>query len=73
MEFDENGNQYEYVLLEMAGEQAYIPEYEVTKDQDGDYYATVINKPGSGQRIMVRKNWNDNSDIAHGAGVPHGL
>lgn len=65
VEFDENGNQYEYVLLEMAGEQAYIPEYEVTKDQDGDYYATVINKPGSGQRIMVRKNWNDNSDIAH--------
>lgn len=64
-EFDEKGNQYEYVLLEMSGDKAYIPEYEVSKDKDGNYHAVVINAPGSGQRIMVRKNWNDNSDIAH--------
>lgn len=64
-EFDENGNQYEYVLMETDGLKNYIPEYDVKKDKDGNYYATVINKPGPGPRIMVRKNWNDNSDIAH--------
>ena len=65
VEFDENGNQYEYVLLEMSGNTTYIPEYDISKDKDGNYHATVINKPGPGPRIMVRKNWNDNSDIAH--------
>ena len=64
-EFDEEGRQYEYILLETDGVNNYIPEYEITKDNEGNYYAEVINRPGDGNRIMVRKNWNDNSDIAH--------
>ena len=64
-EFDEEGRQYEYILLETDGVNNYIPEYDITKDNEGNYYAEVINRPGDGNRIMVRKNWNDNSDIAH--------
>lgn len=64
-EFDDEGRQYEYLLFETNGKDNYVPEYEVTKDDNGDYHAVVINRPGDGNRIMVRKNWNDNSDIAH--------
>ena len=65
--YDENGREYEYLLLEVNEDDAYFPIYETTRDSEtGDYYTKVINPPpGEGQRIMVRKEWSDDSDSAH--------
>lgn len=65
--YDENGREYEYLLLEVNEDDAYFPIYETTRDSEtGDYYTDVINPPpGEGQRIMVRKEWSDDSDSAH--------
>lgn len=63
-EFDEQGRQYEYILLETDGPAAYIPTYTTTRDEQG-YHTVINNAPGEGNRIMVRKDWIDNSDIAH--------
>lgn len=65
--YDENGREYEYLLLELNEDDAYFPIYETTRDAEtGDYYTKVINPPpGEGQRIMVRKEWSDDSDSAH--------
>ena len=65
--YDENGREYEYLLLEVNEDDAYFPVYETTRDSEtGDYCTKVINPPpGEGQRIMVRKEWSDDSDSAH--------
>lgn len=65
--YDENGREYEYLLLEVNEDDAYFPIYETTRDSEtGDYFTEVINPPpGEGQRIMVRKEWSDDSDSAH--------
>lgn len=65
--YDENGREYEYLLLEVNEDDAYFPIYETTRNSEtGDYYTDVINPPpGEGQRIMVRKEWSDDSDSAH--------
>ncbi len=63
-EFDEEGRAYEYVLLE-SGAADYFPTYETTRDGEGNYRTDVYNAPGEGNRILVRKEWIDDSDIAH--------
>lgn len=63
-EFDEEGRAYEYVLLE-SGTADYFPTYETTRDEEGNYRTDVYNAPGEGNRILVRKEWIDDSDIAH--------
>ncbi len=65
--YDENGREYEYLLLEVNEDDAYFPIYNTTRDSEtGDYFTEVINPPpGEGQRIMVRKEWSDDSDSAH--------
>ena len=65
--YDENGREYEYLLLEVNEDDAYFPIYNITRDSEtGDYFTEVINPPpGEGQRIMVRKEWSDDSDSAH--------
>lgn len=70
--FDQNGREYEYVLLERVGTQGIVPNYKTTvADVDGKktYHTTVINEPGSGARILVRKEWSDDSDSAHRGAV----
>lgn len=66
--YDEAGREYEYLLLEQNAEgYNYFPIYNTTRDSEtGDYFTEVINPPpGEGQRIMVRKEWSDDSDSAH--------
>lgn len=69
--FDDEGREYEYLLLEVTPEGAtYVPTYDTTRNEEGDYFTDVINAPGTGQRIMVRKEWRDDSDSAHRGDVP---
>lgn len=63
--YDENGGAYEYILLEQIGESDSVPEYETDRDENGNYHTTVINGPGKGRQILVRKDWIDDSDVAH--------
>ena len=61
-EYDEEGRRYEYLILEVGGN----PTYETTIDSEtGDYTTIVTNGPGAGERILVQKNWVDDSDTAH--------
>lgn len=61
-EYDEEGRRYEYLILEEGGN----PTYETTIDSEtGDYTTIVTNGPGAGGRILVQKNWVDDSDTAH--------
>ena len=61
-EFDENGREYEYLLLEEGAQ----PTYEIKRDEKtNDYEATVYNQRGPGSRIMVRKLWIDDNDAQH--------
>ena len=61
-EYDEEGRRYEYLILEV-GES---PTYETTIDSEtGDYTTIVTNGLGAGERILVQKNWVDDSDTAH--------
>lgn len=63
--YDENGEPYEYILLEQSNVYA---TYENEVDKDGNYTSTVTNHigPGAGTfRIMVRKIWNDGGDEQH--------
>ena len=59
--YDEHGYTYEYIALELDGS----PEQTTQIDADGNYITDVINGPGRGLRIMLRKRWIDNSDIEH--------
>ena len=70
--YDAEGRAYEYVLLESNEDsQEHFPIYTTEHDpQTGDYETQVINPaPGKGNRIMVRKEWNDDSDSAHRGAV----
>ena len=61
-EYDEEGRRYEYLILEEGGN----PTYETTIDSKTGYYTTIVtNGPGTGERILVQKNWVDDSDTAH--------
>lgn len=61
-EYDEEGRRYEYLILEESGN----PTYETTIDSEtGDYTTIVTNGLGAGERILVQKNWVDDSDTAH--------
>ena len=61
-EYDEEGRRYEYLILEVGGS----PTYETTIDSEtGDYTTIVTNGLGAGERILVQKNWVDDSDTAH--------
>lgn len=64
-EFDESGAEYRYVVMEDRDSSNWTPYYETTRDKTGNYNTTVTNKPGPGKRIMVCKEWVDDSDIAH--------
>ena len=65
-EYDESGRRYEYVLLENTPNgAAYAPTYETTVDPEGNYTTVVTNGPGGGDRVMVRKDWLDDSDTIH--------
>lgn len=61
-EFDADGQQYEYFLLEADGSPANII---TDRDDDGSYASVVTNGPGSGNIILVRKEWVDESDSQH--------
>ena len=64
--YDENGEPYEYILLEYSNIYA---TYENSVDEvTGNYTSTVTNHIGPGVgtfRIMVRKIWNDGGDEQH--------
>ena len=63
--YDENGEPYEYILLEQSNVYA---TYENSVDGNGNYTSTVTNHIGPGVgtfRIMVRKIWNDGGDEQH--------
>ena len=61
-EFDENGHQYEYVLVEQGA----MPAYDIQRNA-GNYSTTVYNPtmPGPGLQILVQKTWIDDSDTTH--------
>ena len=59
--YDEHGYTYEYIALEVGGS----PEQTTQIDEYGNYITDVVNGPGRGYRIMLRKRWIDNSDIEH--------
>lgn len=61
-EFDADGQQYEYLLMEADGSPANIT---TERDDDGNYKSIVTNGPGSGNIILVRKEWIDESDAQH--------
>ena len=64
--YDESGALYEYVLLENGENDAYFPTYTTERyNATGDYSTVVVNAPGEGDRIMVRKEWLDDSDAEH--------
>lgn len=60
--YDEHGYSYEYIIQEKGGNPT---SQETTIDKDGNYETTVVNGPGTGYRILVRKRWVDNSDVQH--------
>lgn len=64
-EFDALGRQYEYYLLEEGDGVDRFPIYETERTDEG--YSTIVKNPqgGPGNRIMVRKEWVDDSDTAH--------
>lgn len=65
-EYDAQGRQYEYFLLEEGDGTIYFPIYETHRTEDNGYFTAVYNPiTGGGYRIMVRKNWVDDSDVLH--------
>ena len=72
-QFDEQGREYEYVLLETGNNTPYYPTYETERDDEGNYTTRVINAPGTGNRILVGKQWIDESDISHREAVTIGV
>lgn len=65
--YDEGGYQIEYFVFENNKDgKNYVADYEITRDQEGNYKGKVINPKGTGgQRILVRKRWIDDSDLNH--------
>ena len=64
-EFDENGAEYRYVMLEDRSDVDWLPTYGNKRDEKGNYETTITNNPGPGERILIRKEWADDSDITH--------
>lgn len=72
--YDAEGRLYEYILLEAGGENNWFPTYETVRDPEtGDYETRVINGPGTGERIFVRKVWVDDGDVLHREPVTFGV
>lgn len=61
-EFDADGQQYEYLLLENDG---FPLQMTTERDTDGNYSSVVTNGTGGGNVILVRKVWIDESDVQH--------
>ena len=75
-EYDKEGHQYEYLLLETKNNTNFVPTYETIRGKDGKgkfYKTTVTNAPGKGNRILVSKEWTDDSDIIHRQPVTIGV
>ena len=75
-EYDKEGHQYEYLLLETKNNTNFVPTYETIRGKDGKgkfYKTTVTNAPGKGNRILVSKEWTDDSDIIHRQPVKIGV
>ena len=66
-EFDENGYQYEYLLIEEESPDFnFAPHYYIRQDAEKNYHATVENLTGGrGKMILVRKQWVDDNDTLH--------
>ena len=64
-EYSEDGQRYEYILLETNKQNDFVPTYETTVDPEGNYTTVVTNGPGGGDRVMVHKDWLDDSDTIH--------
>ena len=58
-EFDTEGQQYEYMLLEKSGNLLSI---QTKRDDEGNYASVITNGPGDTNLILVRKEWIDESD-----------
>lgn len=72
--YDAEGRLYEYILLESGGEDNWFPTYDTVRDPEtGDYETRVINGPGTGERIFVRKVWVDDGDVLHREPVTFGV
>ncbi len=61
-EFDADGQQYEYLLMEVNGN---LLSVETEKLDNGNYESIITNGPGTTNIILVRKAWVDESDIQH--------
>lgn len=61
-EFDADGQQYEYLLLENDGSPLQMT---TERDTNGNYSSVVYNGTGSDNIILVRKVWIDESDVQH--------
>lgn len=61
-EFDTEGQQYEYMLLEKSGNLLSI---QTERDDEGNYTSVITNGPGDTNLILVRKEWIDESDSEH--------
>lgn len=61
-EFDTEGQQYEYMLLEKSGNLLSI---QTKRDDEGNYASVITNGPGDTNLILVRKEWIDESDSEH--------
>ena len=61
-EFDTEGQQYEYMLLEESGNLLSI---QTERDDEGNYTSVITNGPGDTNLILVRKEWIDESDSEH--------
>lgn len=61
-EFDTEGQQYEYMLLEKSGNLLSI---QTERDDEGNYVSVITNGPGDTNLILVRKEWIDESDSEH--------
>lgn len=65
-EYDEDGHEYTYTLIERQVTGYGMPSYKTVRDETtGDYETTVTNAPGEGNYIMVAKSWIDDSDVEH--------
>ena len=68
-EFDSEGRQYEYMLLETNGSPASM----TTEKVGFNYKSVVVNGPGDVNTILVRKQWIDDSDVQHREAVTVGV
>ncbi len=58
------GHEYTYFAMEVESFENYVPRY-TTELVGGTYYTKILNAPGSGQEIYVKKQWLDDGDAQH--------